>query len=363
MSFPTAARPARPLLRRPTSVLAALLALVTFAACGSAASSHPAGAKKSAAGAISATATSIPTRVPAGTELRVGDQLQLLQTVLSTGGQSSGLPYRVKWASFIGGPSMLQAFHAGAIDVGFVADTPLIFAQAAGQDVVAVAGWATEHGTNELVATPKSGISSWRDVKGKRIAFQRGTSAEATVLQGLKRAGLTLHDIKVVDLPFTQIAASLQGGSVDAGILAPPLDTAYLKANPGAKVVDRPDDLTARVSFLIASKAALREPAKAAAIRDYILRLGRAFTAIKTRPDQFVQRFYVEKYHLTAAAGRELLAKTGSSSFIPLSGALVPAQQALADLYTDAGEIPSRLDAAAEFDSSFAKVIDEVIAQ
>ena len=43
---------------------------------------------------------------------------------------------------------MLQAFQAGAIDVGFVGSTPLIFAQAAHQDVVGVAGWATPHSSS-----------------------------------------------------------------------------------------------------------------------------------------------------------------------------------------------------------------------
>ena len=50
----------------------------------------------------------------------------------------------MKYAVFVGGPPMLQAFQGGAIDTGFVASTPLIFAQAAQQDVVAVAGWASE---------------------------------------------------------------------------------------------------------------------------------------------------------------------------------------------------------------------------
>ncbi|HEX4490564.1 MAG TPA: ABC transporter substrate-binding protein [Acidimicrobiia bacterium] len=328
-----------------------------LAACGSSGSSA---ARLDAASAV---ATSIPAKVPAGTTLRVGDQVQLQETVLASGAQDHGFPYSVKWASFIGGPSMLQAFHANAIDVGFVADTPLIFAQAAHQDVVAVAAWASEHGSDELVAAPGSHITSWADLKGKRVAYQQGTVLEATVLQGLEQANLTLHDLKSVNLPFTQIVAALQNGSVDAGILAPPLDGGYLSSHPDAKVIERPDNLTARVSFLVASRRALQDPAKAAAIRDYILRLGRAYNAIRANPGEFVQRFYVEQYHLTPTAGRALLAKLGTSSFVPLTGALVPAQQALADLYLKAGEVPSKLDAKQEFDLSFAKVIQQVIAQ
>jgi sulfonate transport system substrate-binding protein len=208
---------------------------------------------------------------------------------------------------------MLQAFQADAIDIGFVGDTPLIFAQAARQDVVAVAAWASDHGSNELVAAPGSKINSWRDLKGKKLAFQQGTSLEAAGLQGLHKAGLSLSDVTPVHLPLTQISAALQGGSVDAGILVPPLDRAYLSGNPGAKVVDRSDDLTNRLSFIIASKSALADKAKAAAIREYVQRIARAYKSIAANPEAFVQSFFVGKYHLTPEAGRRLLTDQGTT--------------------------------------------------
>lgn len=337
-------------------VLLGVASAVAISGCGSNASSGSSSKSQPAA------ATNVPSSIPPGTTLRVGDQVQLQQTVLSSGGQDSGIPYSIQWAGFVGGPSMLQAFHAGAIDIGFVANTPLVFAQAAHQDVVAVAAWASQHGGNELIAAPGSGIGSWRDLKGKKVAYQQGTSGEATLLQGLHEAGLTLHDVKSVNLPFTQISAALQGGSVPAGILAPPLDSSYLTSHPGAKVVDRPQDLGSRVSYLIASKAAIDDAGKAAALRDYILRLGRAFDTIRANPDAFVQRFYVEKYHLTPAAGRALLQQLGTSSFVDLSSELVAAQQKVADLYSDAGEIPTKLDASKEFDRRFADVVRQAAA-
>jgi sulfonate transport system substrate-binding protein len=332
---------------------------LTLAGCGSnAAKSTPsAGASSTSAGASGVQKTAIAATVPTGTTLRVGDQLEFLKTLLATAGEDTAIPYKVEWSGFIGGPPMLQAFHAGAIDAGFVADTPLILAQAAHQDVVAVAAWASGHGSNELIAAPGTGINSWADLKGKKVALQRGTSAEATVLQGLQRVGLKLSDINVVDLPFTQVAAARQGGSVQAGILVPPLDTGYLTSNAGAKVVDRPDNLTARLSFLIAKKSAIEDPAKAAALRDYILRLGRAFAKIKANPDPFIDKFYVGQYHLTRAAGKALLDRLGASSFVQFTPELNTAQQELADLFHDAGEIPDKVDAAQEFDTRFADVV------
>jgi sulfonate transport system substrate-binding protein len=254
---------------------------------------------------------------------------------------------------------MLQAFQAGAIDIGTVADTPLIFAQAAKQDVVAVAGWATEHGTLGLIASDKSGISSWKDVKGKKIAYQQGTVLQAVLLQGLDDVGLSLKDITPVNLPFTQISPALESGTVDAAILAPPLDTAYLDGHPDAKVVARADDITDRVNFIVAKKSVLEDPAKAAAIRDYIQRLVKARSYIDAHKDDWVQKFYVAQYNLTPEKGRELMDAAGSTTFVDLPGALVDAQQRLADLYHDAGEIPAKIDVAEEFDSRYNAAVAE----
>jgi sulfonate transport system substrate-binding protein len=355
MSFEPISRSARAI----ATTLVSVSLLAAFAGCGSSNSAQASPSGGSTAAAEQSSGSTIPKVVPAGTTLRIGDQLEFIQTILGTAGEDKNLPYKVQWAGFIGGPPMLQAFHAGALDVGFVADTPLIFAQAAHQNVVAVAAWASAHGTNELIAAPNSGINGWSDLKGKKVAFQRGTSAEATILQGLRGVGLKLSDIDVVDLPITQISAALQGGSVQAGVLVAPLDTAYLTSNAGAKIVDRPGNLTARVSFLIASNTAIENPAKAAALRDFILRFGKALNKIKANPDVFVQKFYVAKYGLTLAAGKALLAQNGTSQFVELGGDLIPAQQELADLYQSAGEIPDRVDAAKEFDGRFADVVRE----
>jgi sulfonate transport system substrate-binding protein len=322
-----------------------IVGVLLVAACGS---NSP--AKADAATAVSAT---VPKEVPAGTTLRFGDQVQAIATVLKAGGQDQNFPYSVKYAGFIGGPAMLQAFKAGAIDAGYVADTPLIFAQAAKQDVVAVAAFETEHATEDVIARPGSGVTSWKELKGKKVAYQQGTSAEAVLLLGLKHTGLALSDITSVNLPFTQITAALQGGSVDVAVSQAPLDTAYLKQHEGATILERPQDEPLRLSFLIASKKALEDPAKAAAIRDYAVRLVKAYKYISAHLDQWAQEFYVKNYHLPLNEALDLIKQSGSYRFISIPGTLGASQQELADLYYDAKEIPSKLDAVQEFDGRF----------
>jgi sulfonate transport system substrate-binding protein len=343
--------------RTPRRLAVLLVPLVVWAAAACGSDGGTAGASNTDATPTSASSATTG-RVPAGTTLRVGDQLDALKLVLGTAGQGKNVPYALKYANFVGGPPMLQAFQAGELDVGYVADTPLIFAQAAKQDIVAVAGWAPERSALRLIVPPGKDISSWKDLKGKKVAYQQGTVLEAVLLKGLKGAGLSLDDVKTVNVPVTQVSAALQSGSVDAAVLAPPLDSAYFAQQPNATAIDAPTDITLRVNFIIASKKALDDPGKAAAIGDYVQRVVRSYGWINANPDAWINAFYVGQYKLPAAQGRKLLDHAGKTTFVALPGNIVPAQQELADLYHGAGEIPQKLDdVSREFDGRYNELV------
>jgi sulfonate transport system substrate-binding protein len=345
-----------PLTRRAlTGLLALALVGGLLAACSSSASTRTAGATGAAETVPPAT---VPASIPAGTVLRVGDQLDYLKTVLKLAGEDQNFPYKVDYSAFIGGPPMLQAFQGKAIDTGFVGSTPLIFAQAGQQDIKAVAGWASEHGSYGLVTSDPS-ITGWGDLKGKRVAYQQGTAGEAAVLQALDTAGLALSDITPVNVPQTQVSATLQGGSADAGISIEPLTSVYLASNPNGKVVARAQEITDRSSFIIASQSTLDDAGKSAALGDYLSRLVRSFVYLNSHRDQVAQAVYVDQYKLTPERAAQVVADAGSTSFIVLPGDIVPAQQRLADLFHSAGEIPNKVDVGQEFDPRFNQLVQQ----
>lgn len=313
------------------------------------------------AGAVAGTgsaagAATLP-KVPAGVTLRFADQLESIQDLLTWSGQDSNLPYTLQFSDFVGGPPMLQAFEAGSVDAGFVADTPIIFAQAAGQPLTTVALWGPEHGSDALVSAPGVQLSGWKSLKGKKVAFQEGTVEEAVLLDGLHSVGLSLSDVTPVNVPVTSVTPALESGSVDAGILVQPLTAAYLQGNPTARQVVVGNDITARFESVIASRSALANPGKRAALADFVNRLGKAVQWVNAHPVQYVTDEYVDKYHVSLVEGEKLLAASGPSSFYPLPSSVIPAQQQLADLYHQVGVIPKRLNVASEFDGTFNSVV------
>jgi sulfonate transport system substrate-binding protein len=338
----------------PTRATAVGVGLCLLAGCGSSARAASSGSDPSPAAAQ----VSVPSTIPPGVTLRVGDQLGALETDLKISGQDQSFPYKVDYSSFVGGPPMLQAFEAGAIDVGFVGSTPLIFAQAGGQAIHAVAGWATQSSVYSLVVPPgKTGVSGWADLKGKKVAFQQGTALEAVVLEGLASAGLKYSDITPVNLPTTEISQALVGGSADAGILVEPLTSVYLASNPDARVIATAASIADRSDFLIATTSTLSNPGKEAALADYLNRLVKAFAYLEGHPQTVVQAVYEDQYHLSAARAEVVEKEVGGTNFVTLPGAVVASQQRVADLYYGAGEIPSQVNVSSEFDSRFNSII------
>jgi sulfonate transport system substrate-binding protein len=103
-----------------------------------------------------------PPRVPSGTALVVGDQNEVLQTVMAASGEQARLAEKVTYANFLGGPAVLEAFRAGALDLVTIGNTPPIQAQGAGERILIVAAWQL---SGRSMASPCDPASSRRTVR------------------------------------------------------------------------------------------------------------------------------------------------------------------------------------------------------
>ena len=85
-----------------------------------------------------------------------------------------------------------------------------------GLDLVRI-GTLAETPLNSLVVLEKSGIKSIADLKGKTVGFSVGGFEDAVLGAMLKTAGLSLDDVKLVNINFS-LSPSLITGNVDAVI-------------------------------------------------------------------------------------------------------------------------------------------------
>jgi len=123
----------------------------------------------------------------------------------------------VEQIKFLAGPPFFAAFQSGSIDVGFMGTPPASvgIAQGVPMKIFAIENYA--YGSEALVVTSKSGINSLKDLRGKRIAAQRGTSGEYALIRGLKSVGMTLKDIQYLTLDVTALLPAFTKGDIDGG--------------------------------------------------------------------------------------------------------------------------------------------------
>jgi sulfonate transport system substrate-binding protein len=301
-----------------------------------------------------------PPEVPAGTALVVADQNEVLQTLLAASGEQAKLGAKVTYANFLGGPAILEAFRAGALDLATVGNTPPIQAQAAGERILIVAALQSSGLDNGLALRPGLKLSRLEDLRGKRIGYAEGTARQPFVLNALKAAGLTRKDVTFIPLRSADFPDAIRSGEIDVAPLNEPHLSRYLAdyADRGASALPASEiaRLPHALSYLYASDAALRSPAKTAAIVDYVAHWIAAIRWSKAHRDEWVDAYYVKRQQLAPADGKKIEDSIGEVAF-PLLSSLVTRQQAIANLIYDAGDLPKRLDAKEEFDFRFDAVI------
>lgn len=126
------------------------------------------------------------------------------------------LGYRVEWKEFADGPTLIEALNAGSIDIGHSGDCPVIIAQAAGVPLLYIGSSRASPESTAILVPKNSPVRSVADLKGKKVAFDKGSSAHYLVAAALESAGLTLADIQPVYLNPPNAGAAFQSGTVDA---------------------------------------------------------------------------------------------------------------------------------------------------
>jgi sulfonate transport system substrate-binding protein len=176
-------------------------------------------------------------------ELRIGFQksaslfvLQKAQGTLEK--RLAPLGVGVKWVEFPAGPQLLEGLNVGAIDVGFVGEAPPIFAQAAGARFVYVGNDPAAPLAEALVVPRDSALKSVADLKGKRVALNKGSNVHYLLVKLLEKNNLKYGDITPVFLAPADARAAFEKGAVDAWAIWDPFLAAVEKQTGARQLAD-----------------------------------------------------------------------------------------------------------------------------
>ncbi|WP_193200074.1 sulfonate ABC transporter substrate-binding protein [Nostoc sp. MG11] len=144
----------------------------------------------------------------------------------------------VEWIEFPAGPQLLEAMNVGSIDLGHTGESPPIFAQAADAAITYIAGIAPSPASSAILVPKNSAIKTVNDLKGKKIAFQKGSSAHYMLVQILETYGLKYSDIQPIYLPPADARAAFVKGSIDAWAIWDPFYAAAEKSADSRVLID-----------------------------------------------------------------------------------------------------------------------------
>jgi sulfonate transport system substrate-binding protein len=161
--------------------------------------------------------------------------------------------FTVKWTEFPGGPQLLEALNVGSLDFGHTGEAPPIFAQSADAPLVYYANEPSNPRGEAIIVPKDSSIKSVGDLKGKKIALNKGSNVHYLLVKALEKHGVQYEEIETVFLPPADARAAFEKGAVDAWVIWDPF-LAEAERKTGARILVNGTDLVNNREFFLASK-------------------------------------------------------------------------------------------------------------
>jgi sulfonate transport system substrate-binding protein len=194
---------------------------------------------------------------PSDSVIRIGYQkygtLVLLKARGSLEKKLAPMHVEVQWTEFPAGPQLLEGLNVGSIDFGTVGEAPPIFAQAAGADLVYVGNEPPASAGEAIVVPKNSPIKSLGELKGKKIALNKGSNVHYLLVKLLEKAGIKYREIDPIYLTPADARAAFERGSVDAWVIWEPFFAAVQKQTD-ARILADGQGVVSNHQFFVASR-------------------------------------------------------------------------------------------------------------
>ena len=248
---------------------------------------------------------------------------------------------KVQWTEFPAGPQLLEGLNVGSIDFGTTGETPPVFAQAAGADLLYVA-FEPPAPLSEAILLPKdSPIKTVAELKGKKVALNKGSNVHYLLVRALEEAGLSITDITPVYLPPADARAAFERGSVDAWVIWDPFQAAAEQQLQARTLRDGQGLVSNHQFYLAARPFAEKHPEVVAALVEEIRQIGEWTRAHLDETTAQVAPLLGLTPEITQAAVERQ--SYGAQLITP---EVVSAQQKIADTFSELKLIPKRLSIA-----------------
>lgn len=272
-------------------------------------------------------------------QLRIGYQKSAVNLVIlkQQGALEKRFPgTRVTWAEFPAGPQLLEALSVGSLEFGLTGDSPPVFAQAAGKDLLYVAAEPPKPDSSAILVLSDSPVRTLAELRGKKIALQKGSSAHYLLVRAVEKAGLKWSDIQPIYLAPADARAAFERKSVDAWAIWDPFYAATeLAIKPRVLATGR--ELSSNNSFYLASRPFVTQHESTLLV--LLEELTRADGIAQNNRKEAI-KLVSDFSGLDAGVVSLFIQRRPASPVGPLSAATVADQQRVADAFLKLGLIP-----------------------
>lgn len=279
--------------------------------------------------------------------LRVGNQKGGLRSLLEASGAANSLPYRIEWSEFPAAAPLLEALNAGALDLGYQGDLAFLTVFASGAPLRGI-GVARPSPAGQGILVRDAAICSVADLRGKRIAGNRGGWGHYLIRAALKREGIRPEEVTINFLPPTDALLAFRSGAVDAWAIWEPYISVEIQQFEARTLVDG-RGLTPSIMFVSAHEQAVRD--KRPLLADFLRRFAAGWDWARTNIPNYA-RYNSALTRIPEPALRRAY-EIEATAAAPLDAALVREFQAAADNAVEFGLLQRRVDVARSVDLGF----------
>ncbi len=129
------------------------------------------------------------------------------------------LGMKAKVIKFDSGKDIISALASESIDIAEAGTSPAALAISNNLDIKVIFVGDIIGAAETLTAKNDSGISTVKDLAGKKVATPFASTAHYSLLNALKLEGMTESDVQLLDLQLDDIFAAWQRGDIDAAYI------------------------------------------------------------------------------------------------------------------------------------------------
>lgn len=245
---------------------------------------------------------------------------------------------------------VMEAIRSGDVDFTFATSTAIVNAVDVGIPIVPIAAFPLPVNTVDGLARSGTGISGASDLRGRKVAYQRGTTGHFSLLKYLEQASVDFSEIEGVSLSGVEGFTALSQGDVDAWFHWQPAAAIGL-ARLGKDVVRLHDVPTYDYAFYVAREGFYQEHPEiavrlAVAVREVQRRINAdpAGTVAIWAANGGFDSGSIEAKVFEQLLSEKRVSESTAVDLHPADKSAAEATQVLADSFQKHGVLPRRVD-------------------